>query len=320
MVGKIVGTGRYVPNNVLTNEDLSKMVDTSDEWIVERTGIKTRYITEDDTTSSMAIKASVKAMEDSKVDPMDIDMIIVATLTPDVLVPSVSCYVQAHIGAKNAQCMDINRACTGFLMAYQIAQSYIESGSVKNARLIGAENLSAITDFTDRSNCIIFGDGAGACVLSPAEGRVISIMRTDGERGKVLEAESRTPKDWKEREEKKLTYIRMEGQEVFKFATKEVPNVINEILEKAEVKKEDLDYLILHQANKRIIDFIIKRLKIDPSKVPTNIARYGNTSAASIPLLIDEMNREGKFKNGQKLVIAGFGGGLSWGASYIEIK
>jgi 3-oxoacyl-[acyl-carrier-protein] synthase-3 len=215
--------------------------------------------------------------------------------------------------------MDVNSACTGFLLAYQIVQSYIQCGTVKNALVIGAENLSAITDFTDRSNCIIFGDGAGACVISEAEGSVISIMHTDGERGKVLEAESRTPKDWMEREKKKLTYIRMDGQEVFKFATSEVPNVINEILEKAEVNINELDYLILHQANKRIIDFIVKRLKIDAAKVPTNIERVGNTSAASIPLLIDEMNRAGKFKDGQKLVIAGFGGGLSWGASYIEV-
>ena len=319
MVGKIMGTGSYVPTKLLTNDDIAKMVDTSDEWITLRTGIKTRYITLDDTTSSMAIKASKEAVLDSNIDPRDIDMIIVATLTPDVLVPNVASYVQESIGAVNAQCMDVNSACTGFLLGYQIAQAYIENGSVKNALIVGSENLSAITNFEDRSNCIIFGDGAGACVLSAAEGKIFSVMHSDGKRGKVLECESRTNKDWQKREEEKLTYIRMEGQEVFKFATKEVPKVINEVLSKAKSNVEEVDYIILHQANQRIIDFIIKRLDVDEKKVPSNIARYGNTSSASIPILIDEMNKEKRFKDGQKIVIAGFGGGLSWGASYIEI-
>ncbi len=319
MVGKIMGTGSYVPTKLLTNDDIAKMVDTSDEWITLRTGIKTRYITLDDTTSSMAIKASREAVLDSHIDPRDIDMIIVATLTPDVLVPNVASYVQESIGAVNAQCMDVNSACTGFLLGYQIAQSYIENGSVKNALIVGSENLSAITNFEDRSNCIIFGDGAGACVLSATEGKIFSVMHSDGRRGKVLECESRTNKDWQKREEEKLTYIRMEGQEVFKFATKEVPKVINEVLSKANSNVEEIDYIILHQANQRIIDYIIKRLDVDEKKVPSNIARYGNTSSASIPILIDEMNKEKRFKDGQKIVIAGFGGGLSWGASYIEI-
>ena len=319
MVGKLIGTGSYLPSKVLTNDDISKMVETSDEWILERTGIKTRYITEDDTTTTMAVKASKKAIIDSGISSDDLDMIIVATLTPDVLVPNVSSYVQESLSAVNAQCMDVNSACTGFLLGYQIAQSYIQLGAAKNVLVVGSENLSAITNFKDRSNCIIFGDGAGACVLTASEGEIVSAMHSDGSRGKVLECDARTPKDWKEKERDKLTYIRMEGQEVFKFATKEVPNVINEVLAKSNVSIDDIDYLILHQANQRIIDYITKKLKIDKEKVPSNISKYGNTSSASIPILIDEMNRAGKFKDGQKVIIAGFGGGLSWGASYINI-
>jgi len=303
MVGKLIGTGSYLPSKVLTNDDISKMVETSDEWILERTGIKTRYITEDDTTTTMAVKASKKAIIDSGISSDDLDMIIVATLTPDVLVPNVSSYVQESLSAVNAQCMDVNSACTGFLLGYQIAQSYIQLGAAKNVLVVGSENLSAITNFKDRSNCIIFGDGAGACVLTASEGEIVSAMHSDGSRGKVLECDARTPKDWKEKERDKLTYIRMEGQEVFKFATKEVPNVINEVLAKSNVS----------------IDDITKKLKIDKEKVPSNISKYGNTSSASIPILIDEMNRAGKFKDGQKVIIAGFGGGLSWGASYINI-
>ncbi|HKK95520.1 MAG TPA: beta-ketoacyl-ACP synthase III [Anaerovoracaceae bacterium] len=319
MVGKLIGTGSYLPSRVLTNNDIAEMVETTDKWIRERTGIKTRCITEDDTTTSMAIKASNEALKNAKIKPEKIDMIIVATLTPDVLVPNVSSYVQKSIGAINAQCMDVNSACTGFLLGYQIAQSYIGTGSVKNALIIGAENLSAITNFKDRSNCIIFGDGAGACVLTAAEGKIVSLMHNDGSRGNVLECEARTPKDWETREKNKLTYIRMDGQEVFKFATKEVPNVINEVLRKADANISDLDYLILHQANQRIIDYIKKKLNVDDEKVPSNISKYGNTSSASIPILIDEMNKDDKFNDGQKIVIAGFGGGLSWGASYINV-
>lgn len=319
MIGKIIGSGKYAPEKVLTNADLEKIVDTSDEWIFSRTGMKNRHIVEEDTTSTMSAKAAAKAIEDAGIDPLDIDMIVVASVTPDSLVPNLSCIVQLEVGAKNAICMDVNTACVGFLMGFQIAQTYIKAGEIKTALVIGADTLSAITNYEDRSNCILFGDGAGAVILKAEEGKVASVMHMDAERGHFLTAKTRTRHDWKEVEENKEAFMSMDGQDVFKFATREVPKAILDVLEIADEKLEDIDFFVMHQANGRILDFLAKRLKVDPSKIPSNVAEYGNTSSASVPLIMDDMFKDGTLKPEQKIIITAFGGGLSWGATYIEI-
>lgn len=311
MIGKIIGTGKYIPSNVLTNDDLSRMVETNDEWITERTGIKKRHIVKDETTTQMAISSSLNAIENANINVEEIDMIVVATLTPDSLLPNISSRVQEAIGADNAVSMDLNGACVGFLMAYQLVQSYFNNGDINCALIVGAESLSKIINYQDRTNCILFGDGSGAAVLKAGEGKVASVMHTDAKRGKVLTCRSGIGSD--------KGFVEMDGQEVFKFATREVPKVIKEVLNKADEKIEDIDYFILHQANKRIIDLIAKKLKVDINKMPINIEEYGNTSSASIPILLDDLNREGKLKKGQKLIVSGFGGGLSYGASYLEL-
>lgn len=310
MIGKIIGTGKYIPNGVITNKDLEQLVDTSDEWITERTGIKKRHIAKDETTTQMAISASLSAIENAKIKPLEIDMIIVATLTPDTLVPNVASRVQDAIGADNAVSMDLNGACVGFLMAYQMFQSKFNNNEINCALIVGAECLTKITNYKDRTNCILFGDGAGAAVLKADEGKVVSVMHTDAKRGKALNCRSGIDTD--------KGFIEMDGQEVFKFATREVPNVIKETLQKANVELDSIDYFILHQANKRIIDLIARKLKVDITKMPINIEEYGNTSSASIPILLDDLNREQKLQKGHKLIISGFGGGLSYGASYLE--
>ncbi|MEG0291311.1 MAG: beta-ketoacyl-ACP synthase III [Anaerovoracaceae bacterium] len=320
MIGRICGTGKAVPKKILTNDDLTKIIDTSDEWIKERTGISQRHIIQDETTTSLAQEAAKQALNNSGLNGEDIDMIIVATVTPDVLVPSVACYVQEFIGAKNSFCLDINAACVGFLMAFNMAQNAIASGTCKNALVIGAESLSTIVNWEDRSSCTLFGDGAGAAVLKGEEGdSPISLMYTDGSRGDFLKCETRRQSNWQEREELKATYLSMGGQDVFRFATKEVPKSIYNVLDKAGVSADDIDYFVLHQANKRIVETIARRMRLDLDKFPMNIGTYGNTSSASIPLLLADMDLNGQIKKGMKLVIAGFGGGLTWGASYVEI-
>lgn len=308
---KICGTGSYVPEHFLDNNDLSQMVETSDEWIRERTGVVRRHIIKDgtdDTTVSMAVKASRRALEDAGMDPGELDLIIVSTFTSEILLPCTACEVQNELGAVNATCFDLNAACTGFLFAYNTAQAYMALGMYRSALIIGAESLSHYVDWKDRSTCILFGDGAGAAVLKAEEGSALPMVsHSDGEKGKALTCFSR-----------QASYIQMDGQAVFRFAVKRVPEAVEELLEKAELTMDDIDYLVLHQANRRIVEAVAKRLKTDISKFPMNLQEYGNTSSASIPILLDEMNREGKLQRGQKLIFAGFGAGLSWGASLVE--
>ena len=320
MVGKICGVGSALPKKEVTNFQLEKSLDTSDQWIRERTGISSRYVIEDETTSSMATMAAKRAIEAGNIRPEEIDMIILSTVTPDMAVPSVSCIVQKHIGALNAFCLDINAACVGFLMAMNMAQDAIKAGTIKTALVIGVESLSTLVDKEDRATAPLFGDGAGAiCLRAESNIKMESVMHSDGTKGDFLTCESRRQKNWKQREEIKATYLSMGGQDVFRFATTEVPKSIKEVLAKANVEIDQVDYFVLHQANKRIIETISRRLKIDISKFPMNINKYGNTSSASIPLLLDDMYKEGLLKEGTKIVISGFGGGLTWGASYIEI-
>ncbi|MFA9465902.1 MAG: beta-ketoacyl-ACP synthase III [Velocimicrobium sp.] len=318
MFGQIIGTGMYRPEYSLSNEDLSKRVDTSDEWIRERTGIERRYIIENDTTVSMAVKAAKEAIKNAEIEPESIDMILFSTFSSNVILPSAACEVQKEIGASHAVCFDLNAACSGFVFAYNTAQVYIASGLCKQVLVIGAESLSNLLDWSDRGTCILFGDGAGAVVLSQTkEAKFQTVMHSNGKKGGALTCESRHQKGWEEEGMREKAFLRMDGKEVFQFAIKEVPRAIEALLEKENLKKEDIDYFILHQANKRIIESVAKRLSIASEKFPMNLMEYGNTSSASIPILMHEMNEKGSLKKGQNIIMAGFGAGLSWGATYL---
>lgn len=315
MLGKICGTGSYVPEKFYDNHDIAKFVDTSDEWIRERTGIVRRHIAIDETTASMATEAARKAIVNANANVDELDLILVATMTPNHATPGMANIVQREIGAVNAAAIDMNAACSGFLFAYNTAQLYIAEGQARNVLIVGSETLSEVVDWQDRGSCILFGDGAGAVVLEASDGeRKPFMMHSDGKKGEVLLCESRHQKGW----EKMNTRLQMDGKEVFKFAVKKVPEVIDELLMKEGCTKEEIDWFILHQANKRIIESVAKRMNVPLEKFPMNIQEYGNTSSASIPILLDEMNRNGQLRKGQRIVMAGFGSGLSWGASILE--
>lgn len=319
MRGRICGTGSYIPEHYYDNNDLSKMVETNDEWIRERTGIVRRHIAEEDTTVSMAVKAARNALADAKLNADDLDLILVSTITPNTVIPSTACEVQKELQAANATCFDISAACSGFVYAYNTAQAYIAAGMYRNILVIGSETLSGIINWQDRGSCILFGDGAGAAVIRAEEGEVLpAVTHSDGTKGQVLACESRQQKNWQEKENEKQTYVSMDGQAVFKFAVKKVPEVIGELLQKADLTEKDIDLFVLHQANLRIIESVAKRMKTDITKFPVNIEEYGNTSSASIPILLDELNKTGCLQKGQKIVLCGFGAGLTWGATLIE--
>ena len=318
MVGKICGTGSYVPPRVMDNDDLAKIVDTSDEWIRERTGIGKRHIIEEETTSYMAGQAALKAVEQSGIDPEEIELILLATSSSEILFPCAACEVQKTIGAVHAAGYDMNAACTGFVLAFNTAQAYISAGIYKTVLVIGADSMSNLLDWTDRGTCILFGDGAGAVLLRAEEGApAYMAAHSDGSRGAALTLQSRHRKDW-DKESGKESYIYMDGQAVFKFAVRKVPEIIEEVLEKAEMDLKEIDYFVLHQANRRIIEAVAKRLKTDIAKFPMNLEEYANTSAATVPILLDEMNRKGSLQRGQKIMLAGFGAGLTWAACLFE--
>ncbi len=317
MIGVIKGTGSSIPSKVVDNHQLAQIVDTSDEWIRERTGIVKRHIVEEETTVSMAVEAGKKALDDAKINAEEVDMIIVATISSNVIMPSTACEVQRLIGAKNATCFDLNSACTGFLFAYNTAQAYIAMGAVRTVLVIGAESLSNLLDWNDRGTCVLFGDGAGATVLVAEEGEASPmVLYSDGERGVALTCETRHQKNVVEEN----TFLKMDGQAVFKFVARQVPACMEELLDKINMKTDEIDLFIVHQANKRMIETVAKRLKVDAEKIPVNLMNYGNTSSASIPILLDELNKEGRLKSGMKLIMSGFGAGLSWGATYLEWK
>jgi len=322
--GRVIGIGSYLPKDVLTNDDLAKIVETNDAWITERTGIKERHISDpaEDTTESMAVAAGKAAVLDSGIDPKEIGLVVVASTTPNILFPALAACVQAAVDADNAMCFDVNAACPGFLTAYVTAQSYIRSGIVDCALVVGAENLSNYTNYEDRGTCILFGDGAGAVVLkADPELQYDAIMRASGKRSGCLRCESVMQKGKEKTEEfRKSNYINMDGQTVFKFAVTEVPRVIDDLLEKTGTDPDEIDYFILHQANRRIIESVAKHLKQPIEKFPMNIERTGNTSSASIPILLDEMKKDGRLGEGKKkVVISSFGAGLIWGAFQTEI-
>lgn len=304
MKAGIIGTGHYVPEKIVTNKDLEKIVDTSDEWIRTRTGIEERRIARDDQdTSDMAFEASKKALDNAGINGEDIDLILVATVTPDTSFPSVSCILQDKLGARKAAAMDVSAACSGFMYGMITAKQFIETGAYKHILVVGAEKLSKITDWNDRNTCVLFGDGAGAVVMGPVSddfGILSFELGADGNGGKHLE--------------QKDDYIVMNGREVFKFAVRQMPESSVNVVEKAGYSKEDVDYLIPHQANIRIMEAARERLGIDVDRMAVNVNKYGNTSAASIPIALSEAEQEGKIKSGDFIVLVGFGGGLTWGA------
>lgn len=306
MVGRICGTGAYAPPVFVSNKDLENVVDTSDTWIRERTGIARRHIAVEDTAVTMAVEAARQALADGEIDPEAVELILVSTISPERVLPCTACEVQKQLGAVHAVCFDLNAACAGFLYAYNTAQAYIRSGMYKTVLVIGTERLSQLVDWTDRNTCILFGDGAGAVVLKETEnGRYNMTAHSDGGKGEALTCRT----DGK---------IRMDGQEVFRFAVKSVPECIRELLDREQLLAEDIDYFVLHQANRRIVEAVAKRLNVPPERFPMNLEEYGNTSSASIPILLHEMKQNGMLKSGKKLVLAGFGAGLSWGASLTE--
>lgn len=319
MVARIIGTGSAVPKQIVTNEDLSKIVETSDEWICSRSGIKERRIAKEETTTSLAILAAKNALENAKIASEEIEAILVATCTPDYFFPNTACQVQEAIDAKNAVAFDLSAACSGFLFALSTIQAYIKSGIYQKALIIGAETMSKMIDWSDRSSCVLFGDGAGAAVVCAEEtGMIELVQKSDGSGKGVLSCKARETRNLLKSEAESKDYLYMEGQPVFKFAVKTVPECIEEVLKKAEVKKEEIRYYILHQANSRIIQSVAKRLKEPEEKFPMNLSLHGNTSAASIPILLDEMNRKGMLEKGDKIVLSGFGAGLTWGAVLLE--
>ena len=321
MTGKITGTGSWVPEHILDNDALSNMVDTSDQWIRERTGVERRHIARQETTAGMAAKAAQRALEQANVDPEEVELILVATISGNEILPCTACSVQEMLGAVRATCFDLNSACTGFLFALNTAQAYLKSCIYRNALVIGAESLSNLTHWKDRGTCILFGDGAGAVFLEADEkSRYAQITHSEGEKGRALTCSSRNQKQYVEHPDAQETYMEMDGREVFKFAVSCVPQVIRELLEKEKLSGEEIRFYILHQANIRIIQSVAKRLGEAEEKFPVNIQEYGNTSGASVPILLDELNRKGCFKAGDKLVLAAFGAGLSYGASLLEWK
>jgi len=321
----IAGTGSYLPEKILTNDDLSKFVETSDEWIVTRTGIKERRIAaEGENTSHLASKASLKALEQAGIAAEDIDLIIVATITPDTFTPATACYVQDQIGAHKAVAFDISAACSGFLYAMKIAKRMIESGAFQNALIIGAEKLSTFVDWKDRSTCVLFGDGAGAAVLRAAEegeGHIIATdIGTDGKQTGILNipgGAAACPITAENVGESLATFA-MSGREVFKHAVTRMKNSANSVIERANLQPEDIALVIPHQANLRIIDAIADRLAVPNDRVFVNLHKYGNTSAAAIAIALDEAHREGKMKRGDKIVMVAFGAGLTWASAAIE--
>ena len=318
----IKGTGSALPEKIVTNEELSTIVDTSDEWIRERTGIAQRHVSTGDTVASLAAKAAKKAIDEAGVNPENIDIIIVASCSAEMALPCVACQVQSEIGATKAVAFDLNAACAGFLFAMNTVDSYISSGIYKNALVIGAEVLSKIIDWTDRGTCILFGDGAGAVYFEKDERKstpLCFVQRSDGTKGSVLACGQREHKNAFYNGEENTKYVTMDGREVFRFATRQVPDVIVETLNKAGLVPGDIDCYLLHQANLRIIEAISKRLGVSLDRFPTNVQRVGNTSSASIPVLLDEVRKSGLLKEGMKVVLSGFGAGLTYSACIIEM-
>jgi 3-oxoacyl-[acyl-carrier-protein] synthase-3 len=320
----ITGTGMSVPSRVLTNHDLEKMVDTSDEWIVTRTGIRERRVaSEEETLSTFAIEAARNALEAAGVAPEDVGLIVLATVTPDMPIPATACIIQQELGCVNATAFDMQAGCSGFIYAQSVAKQFVLTGRCPNALVIGAELLTKFIDWTDRTTCVLFADGAGAVVMSqgePPRGVLSSTMHSDGRLADFIclpgGGTKNPPSETTLKEG--LHYIRMRGNETFKMAVRRIEEVCRESLDAAGLETDDVDWFIPHQANQRIIDAVGNRLGINDERCYVNIDRYGNTSAASIPIALDEVVRHGKIKEGDVVLMAAFGAGLTWAASVVR--
>ena len=321
----ITGTGTYTPQKKLTNEDLAELVDTSDEWITSRTGIKNRYIAAaDETTATLASEAAKKALAEAKLDAEEVDLILVATITAEMVFPSTACFVQEAIGAKNAWAFDLSAACSGFVYGISVAQQFVMNGRYKNALVIGAETLSRITDYKDRKSCILFGDGAGAAVIQQSKdgsrGIIYSVSGSDGAAWKALNCPaygSRYPAD-KPLKNPNLIYMQINGREVYQLAVRRIVEMVQDCMVSCGLDKDDIRMVIPHQMNARIIESCAKRLDMPDEKIFINIDKYGNTSSASIPIALDQCRKDGKIKAGDIVILVAFGGGLTWGANVIE--
>ncbi len=317
--GKIIGTGSQLPTKVVTNDDLTKMVETNNEWILSRTGIRERHVTDYETsTSDLALPAALKALAASGLAAEELDLIIAGTCTPDTLFPSLSCVLQHKLGAKKAAAFDVSAACSGFNFALTVANNFIENGTYKNILVVGADTLTKYVDWKDRGTCILFGDGAGAVVVKAASdgsGVLSSFLKAEGEGGYHLVMPGGGSRDPENRNGR---FIHMDGQDVFKFAIRVMEEAMQKVIEPLGKKLSDVDLFIPHQANLRIINHVIKKFCLDPEKVFVNLQNYGNTSAASIPIAIDEAKAAGKIKEGDLVVAVGFGAGLTCGANAIK--
>ena len=329
MTIRITGTGSALPEKIVTNFDLQELVETSDEWIQKRTGIAQRRVSTGETVSTLAAEACKRALEMAGKTAAEVDLILVATCSPELLLPCCACQVQDLIGAADAVAFDLNAACSGFLFALNTANAYLQTGIYKNALIVGSEVLSKLVDWKDRGTCILFGDGAGAAFVEASEetctyengrraGMECMVQGSDGAKGMVLSCAERAVNSAFYAEDETISpHIQMDGQAVYKFATKQVPACIQQALDKAERTVEDVDWFILHQANVRIIESVAKHLKAEMAKFPMNIHKIGNMSSATIPVLLDECNRNGMIKRGDRIVLSGFGAGLTYGASVL---
>jgi 3-oxoacyl-[acyl-carrier-protein] synthase III len=321
----IAGTGSYLPERRLTNDELSKMVDTNDEWIVQRTGIKERRIAgEGESTATMATAAARKALESAGLKPADIDLVVCATITPEMQFPATACFVAAALGMTSTPAFDVSAACSGFIFALETGTNFIKSGRYKNVLVVGAETLSRVTDYTDRGSCILFGDGAGAVVLQrtsdPKKGLIYSSLHSDGSGWDMLHLcpGSKHPIGTDLVAGRKQ-YMQIKGREVYKFAVQRFNELIEDALRKTELTPADIKLIVPHQVNQRIIDSAVERLHFPPEKVFVNIAKYGNTSAASIPIALDEAWRAGHVQPNDVLVFVAFGAGLTWANAVVRV-
>ena len=323
---KIVGMGSYLPERVLSNTDLEKMVETSDEWITSRTGMKERRLAaHDEFTSDMGFEAAKQAIEDAGVKPEEIDLILFATLTPDYIFPSTACLIQKSLGAVNAAAMDMQAACTGYLYGLSIAKAYVESGHYKTVLVVAAEKLSSIVDYKDRNTCVLFGDGAAACVVSSGRsGYAIEnvSLGSDGEQSGLLilpAGGSKQPASL-ETVQEGLHFLQMEGKEVFKHAVRRMESAVKKCLDATGLKEEGISWMVPHQANIRIIESLAKRFKVEKERVYITIHKYGNTSASSVGIALDELLKEKEVKRGEHIVLFAFGAGLTWGAAALTCE
>ncbi len=326
----ICGVGTYIPEYVLSNEKLSSMVDTNDEWITKRVGNKERRVSQGETTSDMGTRAALQALENANVLPEDIQMIIATTATPDFFYPSLSCLIQKEIGAANAFCFDLTAGCSGFVYAADVAEKYLRTGEYQNILIVSSECLSAVTDYTDRSTCVLFGDGAGACVVSSkGEGEMLSsYLASEGDRNMTLYAkavtnhspfvDSQVMKQHAAYAFDENSFLHMDGAEVYKFATRAMVEACQQVCEKADITMDQVDYVIAHQANERIIDYAVKKLNIDPKKAIKTIQHYGNTSSSSNLICFDSLLKQNVLKKGDKILFTAFGAGLTYGAFLLK--